>query len=356
MANTVFLLHGMGLHPADWAANFKKKLAKVYANPEYKRMNAKAFGERFTLVELEYDSVFRGILGRWSQDAAQLLQAKPAKNIPNADSMLQWLTDASKGDDNFAWTHAADVFMYRFFGSVRAQVKVHVAKQITATLDELDGEPWSIIAHSLGTAVAHDTLHALWSDNGGADPDDPRVPSGYGAAQYPAQAVVMVANVSRVLETNPDVRGPHTTVRPGPLGSAKHGCAQYLNIRHKFDPITWVKPFEPDRWPEPDSDYMHIRPTHIWNYNVHDLEHYFENPCVNAEVFRAIAFDGIITKKEQEAAQEAFKPYKFKSVDEATISKVRGELEALRPAGDAEWDELLKLWDRFRVLIDKEIP
>lgn len=355
MAYTVFLLHGMGLHPADWSDSLQKKLKNVYAGAAFGRMNSKAFGDRFNVVQLEYDSVFRDYVRRWSGNAAALLGAKPAQAIGDADQLLGWLTDAAKGDDNFSWSHAADVFMYRFFGSVRAQVKVHVANQIVAALQQADGAPWSIIAHSLGTAVAHDSLHALWSDGGGTDPDDPRVPSGYGAKDYPAQAVVMVANVGRALQTNPKVLEPASTVRPGPVGSSAHGCAQYLNIRHKYDPFTWVRPFDPDRWPTPESHYQHIQCDHLWDYNVHDVGHYLEAPQVHVPLFRAIAYDGIISQKEQAEAEEAFRPYKYKKLTDMVISKARGELEKLRPGGDAGWEVFPDLWDRFRPLLEKKI-
>jgi hypothetical protein len=234
--------------------------------------------------------------------------------------------------------------MYRGFDSVRQQTKIAVGNQLRKAIDELGADDqWVVLAHSLGTAVAHDALHALWSSN---NPDGS--PSGYGAKDNKARAVIMVANVCRALQTVPKVLSD-SFVRPGNAEAPKCGCFRYINVRHAYDPFVYFQPFKPTAWPTPDAEqlglYAHLSPDHIWQFNVHDLNHYLEHPSVHIPVLRAMSYDSAITKDEEKQAKNDFNPYG--PLTAAAANELRGRLEGLLPAGTDDWTSWGKLWNEL---------
>src|SRR3569832_1688725 len=87
----------------------------------------------------------------------------------------------------------------------------------------------SVIAHSLGTADAHDTLHAMY--RGGTLPPSVTRP----------RVVARSANVSRILLTDADVYS--CGVSPC-VDSTKGICDYFLNVRHRWDPIPVPRAFQ----------------------------------------------------------------------------------------------------------------
>ena len=160
--HVLVLLHGMGTHGSDWADDAKDSLEGLYQN--YGVLGRFDFEERFRCEAITYGNVFEQIVTNWATMSGEILASGQLGSAGEVRSLVDWLENAGETDDNFLWTHVADVALYRFFPLVRQRVKAQVANRIFAILQEAidDGDSdWSVIAHSLGTAVAHDTLHAM---------------------------------------------------------------------------------------------------------------------------------------------------------------------------------------------------
>ena len=244
---------------------------------------------------------------------------------------LNELESFSKSD-SFLQTHILDVVHYRFIDTVRERVKGSVSRQITARLSKApSGTPWSVVAHSLGTSVTHDALHAL------AIPKSHGVPS-----VKKAHVVAMLANVSRTLQT--DIKAYASNVRPG--GADQPGVTgHFLNARHRFDPIPAFWPFAPGpEWPTPaihgSGRFGHHDLSAITDWNVHAMEHYLGDPDCYVPLFRKLTMPDLIPETEARALREA---YVARQLATAALRKVRTRLEALMPSPAAEWDDFLRV-------------
>ena len=299
MPNRVFLLHGMGFHPADWHKDTSAFLEDFVAR--HGDLGGFAVGDFFKFVPLEYDSVFRTYLQTLktrTQELAnvrQMMQVMPGSAPTDwVDRLVDWGNKVPGTEDNFAWSHAFDVILYRFMPSLRFEIHAHLAQQIQAEISGMaSNERWSIIAHSLGTAVCHDLCHRWFTANiGGLQ---------LGLHERP-NVLLMLANVSRIVQN--DIKVLESTVRPG------QACTRYLTTLHRLDPFTLLRPFDPVAWP-PDpaerSRYALFEVKHVYQANIHDLLHYLRHPDVVISLFRALGTDGFIPPDKEAAYRAEFR-------------------------------------------------
>lgn len=300
----VFLVHGMGHHEKGWSKTVTDLLGKLYGG--YPTLNKKPLADRIRFHEISYDDIFRDLANNWAEKGAALRKLLAPADSPLLTNLFDELGNAAKTDSNFIWSHAADVALYRLAGEVRMAARATVAKQfadaIDADLSEFKGEcRFSVVAHSLGTAVAHDSMHALMA---GVE----QVPGGksYAPNRLKATLFMQVANVSRLLETAPDVY--HSLYRPGPSDGESNGANYFFNCRNVWDPFPVLRPFEPVGWPP--AFFREISVRHVHDTNVHGFEHYLSHPAVHIPLFRAVTDDLAslrkITRAEEEAALNAF--------------------------------------------------
>jgi hypothetical protein len=219
--------------------------------------------------------------------------------------------------------------MYRFLPQVREQVRASVRKQILDVLKaKAMNEPirWSVIGHSLGTSVVHDTIHAMYTDK-----KAPLV-----ASDTRPKVIAMIANVSRVLETDSDV---YTSFTHPSLDKAAGACDYLINARHEWDLFTVPKMFRPtDDWPDLDTRhagrYVPVTINAIANKNIHDVAHYLANPKVHVALFRALTFQSAVSDDEAAVAsrryEEATPLSKFDSLIKKLKSIDLGEESASR--------------------------
>jgi hypothetical protein len=124
-----------------------------------------AFKDRFKVIRIEYDSLLEEFRHDWE------LQAKEWSKLgltDLADDLRQFFRGNS--DEAFLWTHVADVALY-VAPTARAHVQTRFAtlvfeglRQAAQDVQQQGGVlRWRVIAHSLGTAVTHDTLAKLQS-------------------------------------------------------------------------------------------------------------------------------------------------------------------------------------------------
>jgi hypothetical protein len=339
--HALVFIHGMGEQKAGWHTPALDVLKA--ALPNYATFKGVKLTDIIEPMPVLYSSFFTQLRETWKTDLsgikAELSKQLEAADTPDREKVNAEFDSIAKaigaGADNFIWTHAMDVVLYRFFRLARQQVNVKVANQMMAASDK-KFTGWSVIAHSLGTGVAHNTLHTLYTDGISGPPLKPQ--------ETRPKVLAMVANVSRVLQL-PTIKVFESKVMPG---AAKFGraCDTYLNCRHLFDPFTFPQPFEPDSsWPTPGtfkaSQYQHVRPSHLvinQLRNVHDLEHYLANPRVHVPIFRGIVGDSSIPPAEFDKACADFDDEQSKT----NVDVIRDALQNMIPNKNEDWKRLLK--------------
>jgi hypothetical protein len=339
--HALVFVHGMGEHKEGWHAPALKVLTE--AMPKYAAFSGTQLSDFFTPMPILYSDFYTKLRETWKTSVAaikvELSTELEAADVPDRESINSEFDSVANaigaGADSFVWTHAMDVVLYRFFSLTRQKVNVHVASQMMAATG-MKFSAWSVIAHSLGTSVAHNTLHALYTTNLIGKPLTP--------SETRPKVLAMVANVSRVLQL-PAMKVFQSKVMPGPpqLGRA---CETYLNCRHLFDPFMFPQPFEPDSsWPTPNTfepnQYQHIRPSHLvinQLRNVHDLEHYLANPRVHVPIFRGVIGDSSIPEPE---FQKACADFDAKQA-QTNVDAIRDALQGLIPNKNTGWKQLLK--------------
>jgi hypothetical protein len=121
--------------------------------------------------------------------------------------------------------------------------------------------------------------------------------------------VFMLANVSKILQTDFDPENAASCVHPDSAGPGAY-CNYFLNFRHCLDPIPWLNAFSPQNWGEDfssvtDLDYLHEVTGIESVQNVHGFEHYLRHPRVHIPILNHL-FGGKIPPAEAEAAIAAF--------------------------------------------------
>jgi hypothetical protein len=342
----LFFVHGMGAYVNasgtpnhSWSKSAAKALKQQY--DQYALLKSVPFESRFDVVHINYDTEFHKILKRWDDEAQKILASGDASGS-DVTKLLAWIQGGSQIDENFAWTHASDVILYKFFSLVRQRIKVHVANQFrTALAPNADGAvtSWSVIAHSLGTIVTHDVLHALDSttpNEAGISILDSMVPS--------ANVVAMIANVTKIMENDVDVYA--SLVVPSSAVQMNSACFHYLSCNNQFDPFVIPEPFNPSgrtAWDVAlaNETFLDIETENVHHLNVHSLANYMVNPAVHIPLLERMCGSGSILPDEKQAAFDNFVDIPDESVEEA-FDLLIDEFE------DEEWIQLIgKLYARW---------
>jgi hypothetical protein len=334
----IFLVHGMGDTQPGWSRAIQAQIKRLYSG--YLRLNLLVpFDNNFTFHELWYNDKFEERRQAWKQNAQGVLNALKSKGL-QASAVTQLAKYGEQPSaDNFLGTHVLDVVLYRFIPQIASQIRSSLNEQI---LQRLTQEPedevvhWSVIAHSLGTSVIHDTLHAMYS-------------AGLPASVTRPRTLAMLANVSRVLQN--DFKVYTSLVNPS-LDAAKGLCDYYLNARHEWDLIPVPKMFKPvDDWPDLPSRrehrYQNLVINAIADKNVHDLAHYLQNPKVHIPLFRTLTWNDVIEVTEEEAAIAAYEASTPLSQFEDLIK----DIKKVWISEEANCKQIIKGFGDFQALI-----
>lgn len=337
--HVLFFVHGMGSYvtaagaPSHaWSKAAAKSLKAQY--DKYLLLKSIPFEDRFDVINVNYDTEFHKLLKRWDDEASKILASGNAA-APEVQKLLGWLQGGAATDDNFAWSHVSDVILYKFFSLVRQRIKVHVANQFrNALAPNADGAvtSWSVIAHSLGTIVTHDVLHALDSttpNQAGISILDSMVPS--------ANAVCMIANVSKIMEN--DIAVYESLVVPSSAVEPHTACFNYLSCNNKWDPFVIPEPFAPQGnvpWDvaAANESFLDIETENVHDINVHSLDNYLINPAVHIPLLERLCGLGSVLPDEKEQAFE-----EFEDIPDETVESAFDEL--IEEFEDEEWIELI---------------
>src|SRR5688572_18030208 len=169
----LFLSHGMGKQPEGWSAGMEVAIRAAFKNVP--ALATLSFDDFFDFVPLRYDHHFEDLRKQWADMGRKLMTfLGPLATEGELDATGKFIVKLARAansfeKDDFSRTHLLDVFLYRFATQSRHTVRSKVADQILKRLDSLDKTSlirWSVVAHSLGTSVAHDTLHEMFSAPG----------------------------------------------------------------------------------------------------------------------------------------------------------------------------------------------
>ncbi len=345
----ILFFHGMGKHAENWSVEAWKALKTAYDGASSNGM----FEHRFAPIEITYDSVFDAQRDSWSKQAANLTALFKDSGAPSA--AINRIVDlhGSVGKDSFLTTHVLDVLLYCYFEIVRDQVHAEVIKQIQVALKKGMAQggvlKWSIVAHSLGTSVAHYALHWLHqkSEDGGGNVSTRNLPPSTG---------LFVANVSKLLEKSPPAL--ESMVRPS-MQRTNGIFDYYLNARHLLDPIPKPNSFRPPYdWLDEATRgavpprFQQIEISELTGTNPHALEHYLANPKVHVPFFRALHDDpDFISDADAKAMYRAYEAKADARLkDELKLGGLRKDLEKLVSDTAPGIQGFLDAYEKFKLI------
>lgn len=351
-SHVLFFVHGMGEFEPDWSTQLQAQLREHFRS--YKRLREKGTDKNFDFVEINYNDVFEEERARWKSNADEA--AKAAGKDGMEKDLIKSILDAAKAPtgDSFFQTHLLDVVLFYSFAQVSQRVQLRVADQILKRL-RADGENnvprWSVLAHSLGTAVTAETVHAMFTHKAGG--------VRLGDAFKP-QYLAMVANCSRLL-WNKGGDLYRSKARPEDMEGGGT-CWKYLNFRHKLDPIPQVQPFHPPpaHWfpadTDPDRVYLdcELPAKDVASANVHSLEHYLSHPLVHIPLISTLIDQpDWISPAEQ---QDALLDWRTnKALKGKALKKAQDELDAMASDPDDPMAAAFSKWLLYRTSIGRKL-
>jgi hypothetical protein len=287
MTHVIALVHGMGVHGKNWsgtAVAALKAAARTYKLD--KQLSDSVTSNKVAIVPVSYDDRFTAHVNQWGKDSRQLAKFITHNAIDVPTNLVSWLENADETENNFIWSHVVDVILYRFFNQVTTDVQVHVMDQIAsiweqALQEDIDAQ-FTIVAHSLGTSVVHDSLAKLATD-------PPPNAAGFLAGDARLASLFMVANVSRVLETHPTVYD--SCIAPPSVRGSKAYCARMWNVRHWLDPFPAPRPFKP-AWG--GGDFTQVETRAVREFNTHDFDRYLDDPRLHIPILQSAFGDSAV--------------------------------------------------------------
>ncbi len=293
---TLIIIHGMGTHTAE---SFKEEVVSSInaAYATYPSFVGRNIEEIVDIVSVSYDDIFEEYRTKVAEDStniSSILSAiTPATNLSN---LVNFMTDFTTNfsEDSLFYTHWLDVLLYRFT-TLGEEVRIRIGKAVNEQIINKGASFVHILGHSLGTAVLHDALASRYLEGYElGETTDALSPS-----MHKLKSVHMMANVGRVLETIPKLNS--SIVRP------LTGCTSYYReYRHRFDPFTWVKPFNPVGAPWSPNEYVLTKIDKVTQIDTHDIKHYLRNPHVHRMLLSFVDSEFCPTDNDVEVAEEAF--------------------------------------------------
>ena len=309
MKNVIFFVHGIGRHDKGWAeAPDGPVVALNEAMKQYDCFEGKPLSEFVDIVGVRYDDLFDLVLSQW---------IKLSKDLGALGGNIDWigevqsLLDSLGGDKKEYADYGGDVLLYGGFDLVARAVRLRVASVLAGEVlqrhlqaQNLAGQfpKFGVVAHSMGTAVAHDALWTLATADflkdksvlaaspanarepgltaTGTLTDDQREHFGKveaGTAAHPDRPMPLPVNtlllVSNVIPLISRVKGDYLNCMQDNLLQ----CAAFRDVNNRFDPVCNVKRFAVGN----RTNGKRIDVDHIREKNVHGFGHYLSNPLVH---------------------------------------------------------------------------
>jgi hypothetical protein len=281
MKRVLFLLHGIGRHEANWSAEVVKKirdLAGSFQNDPPTGFASAALEDELgetEFVELCYDDLFQEFVKTIFERRAQFIDALRLGGLsPIADIFTTNAAAANTLRDNLT-----DILFYRAMKEHRAFVRKHVALQMVQKIQQrgVDDVAYSVMAHSLGTAVMHDTLQEMSTEPG--SPFQLGLP-------FRINNLFMVANTSFLLRTEYDP--VNSNVRPFIAPNDSGYVFRYVDFAHRFDPVAQLFGYAAAMKNLPRQRFSFVTVDHFRAINIHAYTHYLSDARVHTRLFQSL--------------------------------------------------------------------
>ena len=357
MAHTIlFLIHGIGQRPPAGVADPAAEIARTWWREPVQALldAAQQFApdvpigldadDGVKVVPLTYCDLLVQQLERWQDVGSSDVASAVAATFPNlATRYLDDLREIGHEDAGFFWSKSVDVLLYRVFHDVA--IRQHVRAQIVEALkDNASGGQLpavAFLAHSMGTAVLHDTLVELLGD-----------PQEFGGlVNLDVLAYASLANVSKVLS---NLANPHASlVRPfGAPGTGRARVRTFIDARHELDPVAYIGGFAPG-WDPVTSRFRPVTMHRLFDINPHAYTEYVRHPAVWGPVLERVLRRPLTPQALQqlvhdhEARPEVACMAAVRQLTDA-VHDLRFVLDTLRP--QSAWQALLAFTKAARLL------
>lgn len=270
------------------------------------------------IIEIHYNDIFDDMRKKIADSGKTISDfigaAASGAVLGHVPGLIKEITDfeSSLNEDSMIYTHWLDVIFYKLYPG--AYVRTRVAEALANIISEHGVHDLHIVAHSLGTAVIHDTLHQLYS---GHYADNDAIPD-LSCDTHKIASLWMVANVSRLASTVLPVEDPYLSlVKPG-TGL----CSSLFNFNHTLDPFTLPRGFRreaTDGWIDSqlhNLQYFDKRPHLVSEINTHSIEQYIRDPMFNLRFFKVV-LNKTITEAQFMTAQRNYESTTINGAAEA---------------------------------------
>jgi hypothetical protein len=279
--NVLFVVHGMGTNleaaaePTAWFKEVEKALHAAWQR--FPSLADENFADYIELWPLSYDQRFRQYTARVAA-AGEKLKSKVG-DASYAQALAAIAGVGADDEENFLWANVMDVLLYRLGGDFNVEVQVALQLQLAKKVRQIwaasTGAPvqFSMLSHSLGTAVTHGMLQRLAL---GAIGESDVFKLG---KNFKLRCYMALANTSRLLFRPSGSIYDKTLIRPGKYVDS------FINVRHIADPVPAPMRFAPRTW---GAGYREIQLQCYREPNLHAYTHYLDHPAVTGALFRSL--------------------------------------------------------------------
>lgn len=282
MKRILFMAHGVGRHNKGWSTTsvvtpLKARAAALTTDRRTKFHAAQLQAEiqDTEFVELRYDDLLQEFVKRMLQREGDFITRLESAGL----KPLAKIFTANAADKSLLRDNVFDVLIYRAMKEHRYMIRKHLALQMYRKINEhgVSGVQYSLMAHSLGTAVLHDTLQEMSTESGS--------PYALGFP-FKIQNLFQVANTSAILRNDYDPRD--SNVRSF-IGTGDPGYVRfYLDFAHKWDPVAQFFSYKNYMQDQPRKRLTFTTVDHFKAKNIHAYRHYLADPRVYMRVLRAL--------------------------------------------------------------------
>jgi hypothetical protein len=284
------MLHGIGKHDPQWGDELKAQLLETAENltddaaTGFIKQNLVNALQEVQFVSLIYDELYQQKVADWIRQGGDVIKALPAGALERVEGVL----GSKQAATDFVKDNLTDLLIYCTMPEFRAFTRNHIALQMEKTILQagMDSSQvrYFLLAHSMGTAVAHDTLAQMSTTPG----------SPLQGGIFKFDALFQLSNTSALLKREYDPRTSTVRLYNDPN---KPNCVRnYVDVAHKWDPVCQVLPYQNHMIGVENFDrYGIIAPNKILAMNIHAISHYLQFPAVYMMIYRLL-FGDIVPK------------------------------------------------------------
>ena len=352
----VLCIHGIGTHKVDWVRDTEDdepSFEEVFKE-KWTEAGLKSFDQRVKLHSIHYDDEIDKLFASWEEQAEKL--KKQLASSPVLKHEAAWFTErvdsAARARDEAEWayTHLLDLLLFVGSPGLQDRLVNYVGKQILDLVNDPKNKKdyFSVIGHSMGCAMAHKVIQALFNE--GVEIDGQRETL---KGDFVFQNVCMVANTSYALSRDREHHYAGTIVRPS-MTVGKGCCYTWLNVNHALDPVAQFQRFDPGKdpnWLDPRIEgrgwHRDVPTALISSRNIHALTHYFRDPKFYLPYFELV-FDEEFDPDALAKATDKF----LKTTPQGQFKTLVSHLKALDTSKLESFRAFCEALEQFRAVIE----